>query len=312
MADIDASDIRLISVKELGQTLGIALLTIFTPLSLANPLKFGRFVIFATAMFLVMLSGFRSVIGMFAILFFVGSWVRGRKLDILFALLVTPLLLSLLIFSGLTTKLPFGAQRILSVLPIEVEDRARIDGEKSSDWRFEMWELALTTDRYIHNKFLGDGFGFRADEQKAMADAAFGDYRAASNAGTMQDQMLAKGSYHGFHVEAIRFTGALGLIFALIGMGIFLRCALTQIRYFEGRKEWGYVLYVCIPFLIHPFYYMLVFGGYRNGFSLMLISAGLLKLLDNIRRDELSQTAFLAVPSSAGSFQQSANIYRRS
>lgn len=304
MSDIDTSNFRLVSVKELGQTLGIALLTIFTPLSLANPLRFGRFVIFATAMFLVMLSGFRSVIGMFAILFFVGSWVRGRKQDILFALLITPLVLSLVIFSGLTKKLPFGAQRILSVLPIEVEDRARIDGEKSSDWRFEMWELALFTDRYIDNKFLGDGFGFRADEQKAMADAALGDYRASSNVGSMQDQMLAKGSYHGFHVEAIRFTGALGLVFALIGMGIFLRCALTQIRYFKGRKEWGCVLYVCIPFLIHPFYYMLVFGSYRNGFSLMLISAGLLKMLDNIRRDELYQHHSVPALTSAGNSQQ--------
>jgi hypothetical protein len=33
---------------------------------------------------------------------------------------------------------------------------------------------------------------------------------------------------------------------------------------------------------------MLVFGSYKNGFVTVLISAGILKLLDNIRRDELA------------------------
>jgi hypothetical protein len=89
-------------------------------------------------------------------------------------------------------------------------------------------------------------------------------------------------------VECIRFTGIVGLILALITMGIFARTAWKLIQYYRNRPEWNYVLYLCVPFLIHPFYYMLVFGSYKNAFPVMLATAGLLKVLDNIRRDELA------------------------
>jgi hypothetical protein len=105
-----------------------------------------------------------------------------------------------------------------------------------------------------------------------------------------QDLMLAKGSYHGFHVETIRFNGFVGLIAALVAMGIFFKYALNLIRHFRGRQEFGYVLFICMPYLIYPFYYMLVFGSYRNAFPVVLAGAGLLKILDTIRIRELATT----------------------
>jgi hypothetical protein len=105
------------------------------------------------------------------------------------------------------------------------------------------------------------------------------------------DVMLAKGSYHGFHVEAIRFTGAFGLLMALVSMGIFFRYSLKLIHHFRGRPEWGYVLFICVPYLIHPFYYMLIFGSYKNVFPVILAMAGMLKILDNIRVRELAATS---------------------
>jgi hypothetical protein len=185
-------------------------------------------------------------------------------------------------------KLPYGAQRILSVLPVNVRHDARQNAQGSSDWRFEMWELALTTDRYISNKWLGDGFAFRADELAIMQDAAFGANRISGSKNLGQDLMMAKGSYHGFHVETIRMTGAFGLLCALIGLGIFFRYAWIQIQHFRDRPEWPFILYLCIPFLIHPFYLMLVFGAYRGGFPQILVAAAMIKVLDNIRVSELT------------------------
>jgi hypothetical protein len=284
-AAVDVATGRLGAAKELGQTLGIAALTLFAPMSLINPLKLGRFLMFATAGILVLLSGFRSIIGIFAILFVVGSFVRGRKTDVLIAAMIAMAGISLLLVTGLTRQLPFGAQRVLAVLPIDVDARAKAAGEDSSEWRFEMWRLALGTDRYIHDRILGDGCGFSANTQRAREDAMYGDHRRGG--GSLED-FMERGSYHGFHVETIKATGIVGLILALIGMGIFFRTAWKLIQYYRNRPEWMYVLYLCIPFLIHPFYYMLVFGGYKSSFPLMLISAGMLKVLDNIRRDELA------------------------
>jgi hypothetical protein len=110
---------------------------------------------------------------------------------------------------------------------------------------------------------------------------------------------MARGSYHGFHVETIRFTGVLGLIAARISMGIFFNQALKLLRYFKGHREWGYIICICMPFLIYPFYYILVFGSYRSGFPVVLATAGLLKMLDNIRIREIAETRVLALTSQA-------------
>jgi hypothetical protein len=293
--EIDVTESRLTGAQDLARTLGLAAFTLFIPLSAFNPLHPMRFVMIMTSLSLCLLSGFRSALGGLLIFFLVGSLVRKRYLDVVLGFTAAVVGLSLLMISGFSRELPFGAQRILSVLPfMDVDDNTRKNAEDSSEWRFEMWRLALGTDRYIKNKLLGDGFGYSADELRAALDSAYGDQRMLGQA-NQQDMMLAKGSYHGFHVEAVRFTGAFGLLMALVSMGIFFRYSLKLIHHFRGRPEWGYVLFICVPFLIHPFYYMLIFGSYKNAFPLILAMAGMLKILDNIRVDELA-TARAADP----------------
>jgi len=110
--------------------------------------------------------------------------------------------------------------------------------------------------------------------------------------------MMIRGAFHGFHVETIRCTGIVGLVFALVGMGIFFRTAWKMIQYYRNRPEWMYVLYICIPFLVHPFYKMLVFGAYRGDFPMVLAAAGMLKVLDNIRFIETSSARAAALEES--------------
>jgi hypothetical protein len=286
--EIDVTESRLGAGQDLARTLGLVAFTLFAPLSTCNPLHPVRFTMMLSSVFICLLSGFRSALGALIIFFVVGTLVRKRYGDLVIGLAAAMIGLAFLIGSGSVRTLPFGAQRILSVLPfIDVEDTARKNAEDSSEWRFEMWRLALTTDRYIKNKYLGDGFGYSADELRAALDSAMGDHRMLGQA-NQQDVMLAKGSYHGFHVEAIRFTGVFGLVTALVSLGIFFRYSLKQIRHFRGRPEWGFVLFICVPFLIHPFYYMLIFASYKNAFPALLAMAGMLKVLDNIRVRELA------------------------
>jgi hypothetical protein len=275
---------RVNSGKSVGDIMGRAAFTLFPPASTLNPTHLLRFLMMIVAIGTTLISGYRSSMGLLVIYFVVGSLVRGRMRDLVVAGFIVFIGLAGIMMVGVD-KLPFGAQRILSVLPVGVDERIKDGAENSSEWRFNMWRLALTTDRYIQNKLLGDGFSFRADELAAAQDAAFGD-RRRSKGMTTEDIMLSRGSYHGFHVEAIRMTGVLGLVCALVALGIFFRCALRHIRYYKGRAEWGYVLFICVPFLIHPFYLMLVFGDYRFGFPDLMITAGMLKILDNIRRAE--------------------------
>lgn len=284
----DTGDARLTGAKDIGQSLGLAAFTLFRPITCINPLRPIRFLLMIGALGFVFVSGFRSVIFLLAIIAIVSSLVRGKTLDVIISGVLVCLMLILLILTDSVQKLPYGAQRILSVLPVGVRHDARENADSSSNWRFEMWELALTTDRYISNKWLGDGFAFRADELAVMQDAMTGTGRRGSRM-SGQDIMMAKGSYHGFHVETIRMTGAFGLLCALIGLVIFFRYAWIQIQHFRGRPEWPFILYIGIPFLIYPFYLILIFGAYRAGFPSIIVAAGLLKVVDNIRVRELAE-----------------------
>ena len=287
----DAASDRVGGGKNMGESAGHAAFTLFKPASTLNPLRPLRFLLISIAIGTIVISGFRSSMGYLFILFIVGSCVRRRFIDVVVAGFFGLLALAGAILAGID-NLPFGAQRILSVLPVGVDDRIKASAEASSTWRFEMWELALSSDRYIRNKILGDGFSFRADELAAAQDAMAGDRRSTMGMNT-QDIMLARGSYHGFHVEAIRMTGIVGLVAALVALIIFFRVALDHIRYFRDRPELGYILFICMPFLIHPFYLMLVFGSYRFGFPEIIIMAGMLKLLTNIRTAEAAEKILL-------------------
>jgi hypothetical protein len=289
----DVAEGRTIEGKEVGENLGQAAFTLFRPITTLNPfLNFLGFSMMSIALFCVMISGFRSSMGMLAIYFIVCSLLRRRLADVMACGAMAVIALCILFFIG-TDKLPKAGQRILSVLPIPglVDEEIKENAEGSTDWRVEMWILALTTDRYIMNKMWGDGFGMRKDEMDAVIDSAFGDKRASRGL-DQQEVMMRRGSYHGFHVQTIRMTGYVGLTAVLIMLGVFLRHAWSHIQYFKGRPEWGYVLFVCVPFLIYPFYAMLVFGDYRAGIPRLIIMGGFLKMLWNIRYTEARNFAY--------------------
>lgn len=292
----DAEEGRVVGAKFIGEAMGMAAFTLFRPISTLNPLRIIPFVLMVSSIGLIMVSGFRSLMFKLAAVAIVSSLVRRKPVDVIAGGVLAFLALVLLVTTQSASRLPFGAQRILSELPFDVgvESRASVDADRSSDWRFEMWKLALTTDRYIQNKLLGDGFGYRADELRAALDALEGDTRRSRQIQGTQEGMMAKGSYHGFHVETIRMTGALGLLCAIVGMGIFFRHAWIQIQYFRGRPEWPFVLFICIPFLIYPFYLLLVFGQYKGEFPGILVAAAMIKILDNIRVREIAENRALA------------------
>ena len=288
----DVAEGRTIEGKEVGENLGQAAFTLYRPLSTLNPLNFLPFIMMAVAVFCVMISGFRSSMGMLAIYFVVCSLIRRRYADVMASTALGMIAVCILFFAG-TDKLPRAGQRILSVLPIPglVDEQISETANKSTEWRVEMWMLALTTDRYIFNKMWGDGFGMRKDEMDAMIDSAFGDKRGAVGL-DMQEVMMRRGSYHGFHVQTIRMTGYVGLVAALILLGVFYRHAWSHIQYFRGRPEWGFILFICVPFLIYPFYAMLVFGDYRIGMPRYIIMSGFLKMLWNIRYAEAKEFVY--------------------
>lgn len=268
---------------QLGRAMVLPCFCFARPLSCLNPMRPLLFGLVSAGGILVLLSGFRSAVGYLAFAFVVAALIRRKAIDVVGVAFVAFFGLAILLLSGQARELPFGVQRVLSVLPIDVESAARVDAENSVEWRVEMWKLALGTDRYIQNKWLGDGFAISAREMNAIFDTMHG---FSSYMDSSQEQALAKGSYHGFHVETIRFTGVVGLISALILMFAAFRSALALVRSYRDHRLFSFVIFVTLPILIYPFWAMLVYGGYRTEFPQFIVMAGLLKMLENLSIEE--------------------------
>jgi hypothetical protein len=147
-----------------------------------------------------------------------------------------------------------------------------------------MWRLALTTDKYIHNKIFGDGFGFlRQDYERGLAIMYGQEKLNASDA--KQEMFLLNGDYHSGPVGAIRFVGALGLALMLPLLYLSFTYALRLIRRAVGSPYQFCVLFFALPVILFPFFFLFVFGDYRKGIVELLFSIGVMKMLNFSLRD---------------------------
>jgi len=304
VAEFQANDSRFSFLFRFGRIGSLICATMWRPISNLNPLHPFRLVLCMVSFAAILLSGFRSKLAEVGFWMITGTIARKNYGDVIVGGFVGLAVLSILLATSLPTHLPFAAQRAISIIPgIQVSSAASNNASDTVEWRVEMWELALTGDRYIKNKWLGDGFGMSAVEHQFALDRKLG-FEKASHEDRLE-YFMAKGSYHSFPVEVIRFTGVLGLLLATVALFFFARKAWALISYYRARDGFSYVLFVTIPFLAYPLFYWLVFGTYKGsaGFVFIILQAGLLKMLDNIRQnsDEMNQT--LEVSSQGGSKQ---------
>ncbi len=267
----------------LGLTLCLICYAFRRPLSCMVPIPLWAFFSNLFGVIFILFSGFRSGLIQIGCYFIAGSMIRRRPLDAILAGMAGGTIV--LVFGALfgLSGLPMPVQRALSFLPFEVSDTVRHAAQTSSDWRFEMWRLVLSSDKYIKNKMLGDGFGYSRAEHEAQMKALEG---TGAYSGDSIDMFIAKGSYHGWHVEAIRFTGVLGLVIGVILLFGFARSAWKGMTHFRDTEYFGCICYICIPIFIEPFFHIFVFGSYKSSFIQLIAMAGIVRLIDNIRADE--------------------------
>jgi hypothetical protein len=240
---------------------------------------------FFASLVAILLSGFRSnLIGwLFAIV--LAGYIRGgvrHIIPLVAAGLAGVVMIVVLQTAGLSV--PLAAQRALSFIPISWDSRASLDAKGSVDWRVDMWRLALTSDRYIKNKVLGDGFGF--DPAELRAQATLTSLRMDTSYG-LQDYYMITGDYHSGPVSAIRFVGYFGLF-------LFTALLIANAKYawkiIESAKKTAFfplALFSGITAIAHPIFFWLVFGGYGGDFVQAILTLGMLNLIDrSIKREK--------------------------
>lgn len=283
-AAIDAGTARIELFRDIGKYACIFLCAYFFPPSLVNPLNWKRSLSFTATMVGLLLSGFRSFLIYAGGMFLLGSYFRKGWVAV-FRSAATALIAALVVMLGHGTiyELPFAAQRALAVIPeflrpVKLDERAIDAGTSSTDWRVEMWIQALTTNRYISDKMLGDGFGMTRMQIAAYQKAVT---RGPISHEDSQEHMAISGEFHSGPVSTIRVVGYVGLAFVYILFIPLAIAAAKLINQTKGTPLFEPTLFFCMPIAFEPFWYTFVFGGHPSVIPFAAVGLGMMKLIQN-------------------------------
>ena len=249
-----------------------------TPMEFLNPRNLKFLILALISVVCILLSGFRSGVSGLVMLGIAAFFLHRKPLQLMFAVMIgVPMLAVFLALQGTLIELPRPAQRALSFLPADWDSRAVKSAEGSSEWRFLMWREALFSDRWIRNKWIGDGYGFTAAELDYQFQLTTQGVQTVDE----QDYHLAIGSYHSGPIETIKRIGYIGLTVLLIVMGVFFSAAVSLVNQARGTPYLPYSLFVALPLVILPFYFILIFGAFQQATSTLLLGGGMLRMVGN-------------------------------
>lgn len=270
---------RLVSLQGAGGTLALYIICSENPTHLIRPQKMVKLLGYLLGVLLIMLSGFRNALFNVFLMTAFGAMLRDRFIGILKVIVIVFLgALAGVLFSYSSTNLPWTFQRTLSFLPGNWDPTAVAAAKDSSEWRYEMWRLALSTDRYIHNKLLGDGFGMSRKDYERVLDASLGGVGFVGESAT-QEQFMVSGQFHSGPVSSIRFVGYVGLAFFLILLLILAKEAYGVIDQSRGTQYQFLALFIGITIIIYPIFFLFVFGAYEMDIINSFFYAGMLRMI---------------------------------
>ena len=226
-------------------------------------------------------SGFRNAVASVGFIFIVAIYYHGGVKSFLASLVLATFGLALLALVNLNFPLPGNLQRALSPLPGTWEEQYRRGAEGSTEWRVDMWKEALSTEKWIHNKFMGDGIGLSAEVLARMVNLESSESsRTGSALSKQQEKMMLVGAYHSGPLHSIRMTGYVGLLILLLAMIRLAVHAHRQIMRCKGT-EWAPVaLFFGIPLIAQPIFFTFVFGEYHVGVATTMMGMAMVRLME--------------------------------
>lgn len=227
------------------------------------------------------LSGYRSALITVITIFALGTLYRGGRGQVVLGLFGAFAFIIILAFTNAIHPLPPNVQRALTFLPGTWEERYKLDAQGSTEWRTEIWEEVLLTDRWISNKVLGDGLGFSAAELRAQINAKDGRLSGISGFDANRENILASGNYHSTAVNAVRNCGYLGLVVLLVVMFRLVVHAHRLIRRCRGTPWHTLSLFLGLPPMVALINLPISATNFLQVASASLLSLSLIRLAEN-------------------------------
>jgi len=226
-------------------------------------------------------SGYRSSVITVGSIYLVGIAYRGGIPSLLISGLGAVMAVVLLAVVNLIHPLPPNVQRALSIIPGTWEARYVDDATGSTDWRLEIWEEALLTDRWIKNKWIGDGLGFTAQELAFQMNAGKDNRIGASGFDAHRETIMSSGDYHSTLVSGVRTCGYFGTFSLILGTWRLAIHAHRLIRRHRNDEYYSLCLFLGIPLVAAPFWLMIGSGNFGAVASTYILGIAMVRLLQN-------------------------------
>ena len=273
----DAETQRAQYLAPVGRDILKPLCAYFPPISLFNPSNFRRFFLVVAAFIFALKSGHRTaIIDLFVIIVLCSYFQTGfRDLFKISAVLI-PSLVCVVLLNGTLFNLPVPIQRALAFLPGNWDHRAVDDAQGSSEWRFEMWRNVWNSDKYIHSRWFGDGFGItkrQLDEGQRVQD-----HGLEADAG--RENLTIVGDYHSGPLQCVKFTGYVGFVLYIILMLGQVVYASRLISRAKNTPFFPMALFFGAPLIWDPVEFILIFGDYKDAIPQALFKVAMLSLTD--------------------------------
>lgn len=269
--------------SEIGRSVFLLLCAYFNTFKILNPIHWRLFLAFCFACISILLSGFRSSV-LFAALFFVLAtyFQRSWAAAIRSILLPLPFIYLLMIGHNTLYQLPFGAQRALAFIPeilrpVEFDYYATNDADSSTRWRVEMWKDALQTNKYITNKWLGDGFGLTKWQLQVSQSLTY----SGQSWEDAQESMAIAGAFHSGPISTIRYVGYIGLLLLYIFMVAMAKKSFLIIKKAKGSPYFYPAMFFGMPIVLYPLIYTFVFGSFDAAIVDIAFALGILRLIES-------------------------------
>jgi hypothetical protein len=271
---------RVSFVRGISSTLALWISSRISPLKACFHPVYGSLILLSLA--LAAISGFRVQLIGVGLIFLIGIAYRGGFVSVLISSFMAVAAVALLAVVNLMAPLPPNVQRALTFLPGTWEERYEEDAAGSTEWRILMWKEALLTDKWIQNKWLGDGLGFSKAELSAMiaANESQQAERTISGLTSGQENFMISGGYHSGPVVTIRTIGYVGLFILFIGYIRMMVHAHRQIIRARGTEWFPTVLFICIPIIAGPLSWTFLYGSFDGGAGILVMGCAMVRILE--------------------------------
>ena len=216
----------------------------------------GRLLLLAvTVAFLSLLSGSRMAFVTMSMTLAIQFWLEGLLRTKVTVVLALAGLLAAAVAVPLAPRLPPSVQRALAVLPIKVDPVVAANAQQSSEWRRQIWRVAIPQiPKYL---LLGKGYAISGQDYAFMTDTSFSQDRAENRAATIA------GDYHNGPLSVILPLGIWG-VFAFLWV-LLAGCRALWRNYRHGDPDLRNInTFLLTSFLVSIILFIFVFGNFYS------------------------------------------------